>query len=840
MWRNGPAGPKTLCNACGVRAGRLRNSGRARAGAPPRRAGAGAAGSGAGERGGAGAPGQKRKAARGAGGAAARRKPRKAEGPLEGGGAGPGAPAGQKKSHHKQQARPAAPRLRLPGGGEWVGDGSGGRAALGRFAGQRACGRRAALLAGDTRIEVVRPGPVEGLGGVNLLLDGRRSSNVSVSLSDDLQPGQKLAGVRVNVSHGGRMRTGCVIRPEGSGAEGGAAGPAGSSGRSAAAPAAAAGGSPSGAGAAAQGLPAPAAPAGSPGVVTAEPKLPGGEGTRNAATGRWEWAVTPRWSLDFGSREALEALRSEVQRHLALLAATSAPRPGAVRGAAAAPIAIPGVRPAGAGRGDEGGEEEEAEAEAEEEAPGRPAFALPATYIRRSEGAVGPTCSARAHLYEADEEDRAWLADLARGAVDCRALVASVCAGEAARERAGVPSRSPSSATLAGLVTGPATPPLAEGRAADPRVSTPEPMEVLLEGRGAAAAAAAAGAGAAKEASANSAGAACRHEKEGSTGGGHHQEARSGSPALPEAEAEAEVAEGGAVDQGAPGPDLDGARLTEGELEQCIDAMEHVAALARRPHLGQAEALRLLRACPWAPGDEAALQVAHAYWVAKLKGRGFRALVAHYHRVPPPGWREPRVTTHAFEFVVGPPRPAERRAAIASQRRKVARRSGRGNPVMSLLEGQPIKHDHRSGVACLACRLKQLSKQEGAGQARAILAAELGLVPKGDGAADALALARKAAAAGGMVTPGPASAMGGALSGARPAALKVARAGAGAPPGAAAREDSCSVGEGEPLRLLPLTPGLGAPAPKRRRTPRARTASSVKQARDPEPILLRA
>merc|ERR1719486_851287 len=98
-----------------------------------------------------------------------------------------------------------------------------------------------------------------------------------------------------------------------------------------------------------------------------------------------------------------------------------------------------------------------------------------------------------------------------------------------------------------------------------------------------------------------------------------------------------------------------------------------------------------------------ALQVAHAYWVAKLKGRGFRALVAHYHRVPPPGWREPRVTTHAFEFVVGPPRPAERRAAIASQRRKVARRSGRGNPVMSLLEGQPIKHDHRSGVACLAC-----------------------------------------------------------------------------------------------------------------------------------------
>ena len=25
MWRNGPAGPKSLCNACGVRAGRLRN-----------------------------------------------------------------------------------------------------------------------------------------------------------------------------------------------------------------------------------------------------------------------------------------------------------------------------------------------------------------------------------------------------------------------------------------------------------------------------------------------------------------------------------------------------------------------------------------------------------------------------------------------------------------------------------------------------------------------------------------------------------------------------------------------------------------------------------------------
>jgi hypothetical protein len=295
------------------------------------------------------------------------------------------------------------------------------------------------------------------------------------------------------------------------------------------------------------------------------------------------------------------------------------------------------------------------------------------------------------------------------------------------------------------------------------------------------------------------------------------------------------------VDQGAPRIELDGARLTEGELEQCMDAMEYVAALARRPFLGQAEALRLLRACPWAPSDEAALQVVHAYWVSKLKGRGFRALVAHYHRVPPPGWREPRVSTHAFEFVVGPPRPAERRAAIASQRRKVARRSGRGNPVMSLLDGQPIKHDHRSGVACLACRLKQLSKQEGAGQARAILAAELGIGPtagNGDGGAGALALAGKAAA-GGVATPDPTSALGCALTGAPAAALKVALVGAEAPT-AAAREDSCSVGEEEPLELLPLTPGLGAPAPKRRRTPRARSVSSVKQAREPEPILLRA
>lgn len=536
--------------------------------------------------------------------------------------------------------------------------------------------------------------------------------------------------------------------------------------------------------------------------------------------------MTSRWSLDFGSREALDTLRSEVQRHLALLNAASAARPGAVRGAAA-PIAIPGVRPAGAGSGGEDGEEEEEEG---------PAFALPAAYIRRSEGAVGPTCSARVHLYAVDEEDRAWLEDLARGAVDCRALVASMPAGESARERVGVPSRSPSSGALAGLIAGPATPPLAEGRAAETRGDTPEPIEVLLEGRGAATAAAGA-----KEASANSAGAGCRHEKEGSTGGGHHQEARSGSPALPEAEAEAEIAEGGAVDQGAPRIELDGARLTEGELEQCMDAMEYVAALARRPFLGQAEALRLLRACPWAPSDEAALQVVHAYWVSKLKGRGFRALVAHYHRVPPPGWREPRVSTHAFEFVVGPPRPAERRAAIASQRRKVARRSGRGNPVMSLLDGQPIKHDHRSGVACLACRLKQLSKQEGAGQARAILAAELGIGPtagNGDGGAGALALAGKAAA-GGVATPDPTSALGCALTGAPAAALKVALVGAEAPT-AAAREDSCSVGEEEPLELLPLTPGLGAPAPKRRRTPRARSVSSVKQAREPEPILLRA
>ena len=133
---------------------------------------------------------------------------------------------------------------------------------------------------------------------------------------------------------------------------------------------------------------------------------------------------------------------------------------------------------------------------------------------------------------------------------------------------------------------------------------------------------------------------------------------------------------------------------------------------------------------------------------------------------------------------------------------------------------------------------EQLSKQEGVGQARAILAAELGIGPKASGeGADAAALADKA----GVIPPGPASALGGVLPGAPVIALKVTHLGMGDAPAAkeSTPEDSCSVGE-QPLELLPLTPALGAPAPKRRRTPRVRSSSSVKQALDPEPIFTRA
>ena len=842
MWRNGPAGPKTLCNACGVRAGRLRNSGRARAGGAARRSGGvKAAGGGVGS---LGKAGLKRKAA-GAEGAeglgAWRRKARRVAAEEEcaaGGVRGARRSLAQKKSHHKQ-VRPVSSRLHLPGGGEWVGDGCGGRAALGRLAGQRAGGRRAALLAGDTRIEVVRPGAVVGVNsGTNLLIEGKRVTGVTLSLTDDLQPGQTQAGVRLNVSHGGRMRTGYVIRPSSGDVE--AAGASGT--LESAAPSQAAGGA----------SPAPAAkePT-SPGVVTAEHELPGSEGSRNAQTGQWEWAVTPRWSLEFASREVLHTVRAEVQRQLSLLAAASAVRPEQTRGAAG-PIAIPGVRPVV--EAEEQDEEEGTSTDSEEEAA--PRFQLSAGYIRRAEGAAGPTCAGRAHLYALDDEDREWLAQLAVGEVDCQALVSSVTAGEAhaaslAAARAGrpgvalVPSRTPSCGAMNGCVAGPATPSLAEGPAADPR-QTPEPMETL----GAATTAAAAAGAGAKEVSTNSAGLALHgHEKEGSTGGGP----ASGS----EAADEGEDAQGGAVDQdaGLALTDFTGVFLSEVDLEKCVDALEQVSALTRRPFLGQVEALKLLQACPWAPQDEASLQVAHAYWVHKLQGRSFEALVAHYHRLPPPGWREPRVSTHAFEFVVGPPRPAERRAAIASKRRRVARRSGRGNPVLSLIEGLPIKHDHRSGVACLACRLKQLSKQEGVGPARTILAAELGIGPDtkaaliaaaaGDGASDPTG---DAAAATEAPAGYPNVGLGAVLSGAPAVALKVAQYTMGDAAAAkakeaiaAAREDSCSVGEQPAEReLLPRTPGLCAPPPKRRRTPRARASSSVKRDREAEPILVHA
>lgn len=840
MWRNGPAGPKTLCNACGVRAGRLRNSGRARAGGAARRSGGVKAAGGV--VGSVGKAGLKRKAEGMGELGAGRRKGRHGaaeEGCAAGGVGGARSSLAQKKSHHKQ-VRPVSSRLHLPGGGEWVGDGSGGRAALGRLAGQRAGGRRAALLAGDTRIEVVRPGAMVGLnGGTNLLIEGKRVTGVTLSLTDDLQPGQTQAGVRLNVSHGGRMRTGYVIRPTSGDVE--AAGGIGT--LESAAPSQVAGGA----------LPAPAAkePT-SPGVVTAEHELPGSEGSRNAQTGNWEWAVTPRWSLEFASREALHTVRAEVQRQLSLLAAASAVRPEQTRGATG-PIAIPGVRPVAEDM--EKDEGEGTSTDSEDEAA--PRFQLPTSYIRRAEGAAGPTCAGRAHLYALDDDDREWLAQLTGGDVDCQSLVRSVTAGEThaaslAAARAGrpgvglVPSRSPSCGAINGFVTGPATPSLAEGPAADPR-QTPEPMETPGAATTMAAAATAAGAGA-KEASTNSAGLALHgHEKEGSTGGGPV----SGS----EAADEGEDAQGGAVDQdaGLALTDFTGVFLSEVDLEKCVDALEQVSALTRRPFLGQAEALKLLRACPWAPQDEASLQVAHAYWLHKLQGRSFEALVAHYHRLPPPGWREPRVSTHAFEFVVGPPRPAERRAAIASKRRRVARRSGRGNPVLSLIEGLPIKHDHRSGVACLACRLKQLSKQEGVGPARAMLAAELGIGPDtkaaliaaaaGDGASDPTGDAAATEVPAGYPNVG----LGALLSGAPAVALKVAQytmgdaAAAKAKEVAAAREDSCSVGEQPAEReLLPRTPGLCAPAPKRRRTPRARASSSVKRDREAEPILVHA
>ena len=370
------------------------------------------------------------------------------------------------------------------------------------------------------------------------------------------------------------------------------------------------------------------------------------EGLFNKDTHRWEWNVTARWALEFTSKEALNRLRGEAVLQLQLLSAAHFKPPQAK-----ATIAIPGVR--------------------QVQDPCEPSTSYAAKGPYKQRGPIGVLNPRGRPLYDADDADRAWLRQYKKGN-----FIEHHSAAEESRPAASGCENADPNTVAESNAPAPATPSLAD---AQRLASSSFPSGSSSETSG-----------------------------------------RPGPAVTDENMTDADAAAAPASPRAAPEPDR---RLTLDQLERTVDAFEQVAALARKPFLTREEATKLMAECPWAPSPDGVLAV-HCHWMNKLKANAFRPLVLHYQRNPPIGWREPRVTTHSFEFVVGPPKAPKRQSSQKKRKGIDLKKLAMDKEFLAMhnIDGQPIKHDHRAGVSCLACRLRSVARMtQRAGQAGLLL-----------------------------------------------------------------------------------------------------------------------